>query len=228
MSQKVALILSGCGVYDGTEVHEASACLVHLSACGAEVAMFAPDIDQMHVINHLDGSEQVEKRSVLQESARIARGKVRPLSELETGVFDALLIPGGFGAAKNLCDFAVKGAECSVRADVASALTGFHAQGKPIGLCCIAPVLAAKVLHAEVTMGAESEENGRWPHSGATGAVAKLGGRHVTRDVTECHVDQANRVVTTPAFMCETQLHLIHQGIGTMVKELLSMVKPAQ
>jgi enhancing lycopene biosynthesis protein 2 len=150
MPNKVALVLSGCGVYDGTEVHEASACLVHLSRGGATVSMFAPDVAQMHVIDHTKGEPLAQERNVLVESARIARGKVAPLASLNAGDFDAVVFPGGFGAAKNLSDFAVKGPELTLIPDVTRVLTEFHAAQKPIGLCCIAPILAAKAQWAEL------------------------------------------------------------------------------
>ncbi|XP_047574790.1 glutamine amidotransferase-like class 1 domain-containing protein 3, mitochondrial isoform X3 [Lutra lutra] len=191
---RVALVLSGCGVYDGTELHEASAVLVHLSRGGAEVQIFAPDIPQMHVVDHTKGQpSESETRNVLTESARIARGKITDLARLSAANHDAAIFPGGFGAAKNL-------------------------------LCCIAPVLAAKVLRGvEVTVGHEQEEGGRWPYAGTVEAIKALGAKHCVKGVTEAHVDQKNKVVTTPAFMCETELHHIHDGIGAMVKKVLEL-----
>ncbi|XP_074015300.1 glutamine amidotransferase-like class 1 domain-containing protein 3, mitochondrial isoform X2 [Numenius arquata] len=191
---RVAVVLSGCGVYDGTEIHEASAILVHLSRGGAEVQMYAPDVPQMHVIDHSKGQPaEAESRNVLVESARIARGKIASLAKLTTADHDAVIFPGGFGAAKNF-------------------------------LCCISPVLAAKVLSgAEVTVGHEEEEGGKWPYAGTAGAIKELGGKHCVKEVTEAHVDTKNKVVTTPAFMCETQLHHIFDGIGAMVKNVLKL-----
>uniref|UniRef100_A0A8D2DTJ0 Glutamine amidotransferase class 1 domain containing 3 n=1 Tax=Sciurus vulgaris TaxID=55149 RepID=A0A8D2DTJ0_SCIVU len=191
---RVALVLSGCGVYDGTEIHEASAILVHLSRGGAEVQIFAPDVRQMHVIDHTKGQpSESEGRNVLTESARIARGKISDLAQLSAANHDAAIFPGGFGAAKNL-------------------------------LCCIAPVLAAKVLRGvEVTVGHEQEEGGKWPYAGTAEAIKALGAKHCVKGVTEAHVDQKNKVVTTPAFMCETALHHIYDGIGAMVKEVLEL-----
>ncbi|XP_030641966.1 glutamine amidotransferase-like class 1 domain-containing protein 3, mitochondrial isoform X2 [Chanos chanos] len=191
---KVAVVLSGCGVYDGTEIHEASAVLVHLSRGGAEVQMFAPDVNQMHVIDHSKGQPaEKETRNVLAESARIARGNISDLAKLNASNHDAVIFPGGFGAAKNL-------------------------------LCCISPVLAAKVLkNVEVTVGHEDEEGGKWPYAGTAQAITALGAKHAVKEVTEAHVDQKNKVVTSPAFMCETKLHLIFDGIGAMVKDVLKL-----
>ncbi|XP_011857913.1 PREDICTED: ES1 protein homolog, mitochondrial isoform X3 [Mandrillus leucophaeus] len=191
---KVALVLSGCGVYDGTEIHEASAILVHLSRGGAEVQIFAPDVPQMHVIDHTKGQpSESESRNVLTESARIARGTITDLAKLNAANHDAAIFPGGFGAAKNL-------------------------------LCCIAPVLAAKVLRGvEVTVGHEQEEGGKWPYAGTAEAIKALGAKHFVKEVAEAHVDQKNKVVTTPAFMCHTALHHIHDGIGAMVQKVLEL-----
>uniref|UniRef100_A0A2K6ELE9 Glutamine amidotransferase class 1 domain containing 3 n=1 Tax=Propithecus coquereli TaxID=379532 RepID=A0A2K6ELE9_PROCO len=215
---RVALVLSGCGVYDGTEIHEASAILVHLSRGGAEVQIFAPDVPQMHVIDHTKGQpSESETRNVLTESARIARGKIADLATLSAANHDAAIFPGGFGAAKNLSTFAVDGKDCRVNKDVERVLKEFHAAGKPVGLCCIAPVLAAKVLRGvEVTVGHEQEEGGKWPYAGTAEAIKALGAKH-------SHVDLKNKVVTTPAFMCETALHHIHDGIGAMVKKVLEL-----
>ena len=224
---KVALVLSGCGVYDGSEVHEASACLVHLSRASATVSMFAPNATQMHVIDHTKGEPMEQERNVLVESARIARGKIAPLADLKAADFDAVIFPGGFGAAKNLSDFAVKGPELTLIPDVERVLGEFHGAAKPIGLCCIAPVLAAKAFGSagvEVTMGGEAEEGGKWPYAGASGAAKALGATHVAKDTADvAHVDAKNKVVTAPAYMCETALHEIFDGIGKMVGEVLKL-----
>ncbi|XP_072850298.2 glutamine amidotransferase-like class 1 domain-containing protein 3, mitochondrial [Pogona vitticeps] len=222
---KVAVILSGCGVYDGTEIHEASAILVHLSRGGASVQMYAPNSLQMHVIDHTKGQPaEGESRNVLTESARIARGKIVDLAKLTVNDHDAVIFPGGFGAAKNLSTFAVDGKDCKVNGDIERVLKDFHKAGKPIGLCCISPVLAAKVLPGtEVTIGHEEEQGGKWPYAGTAGAIKALGGKHQIKEVTEAHVDTKNKVVTTPAFMCETELHHIFDGIGAMVKNVLKL-----
>lgn len=226
MHSKVAVVLSGCGVYDGTEIHESSAVLVHLSRGGADVSMFAPNVEQMHAINHLKGEPLDTSRNVLQESARIARGKVQDLSDLKASQFDAVIFPGGFGAAKNLSSFATDGPSMKVNSDVERVIKDFHSSKKPIGLCCIAPVLAAKVIQGcEVTVGSDQEEDGRWPHAGAAGAVGAMGGKHVKKNVTESHTDETNKIVTTPAFMCETKIHEVFDGIGQMVDQVLKLAK---
>uniref|UniRef100_A0A8C5QDT9 Glutamine amidotransferase class 1 domain containing 3 n=1 Tax=Leptobrachium leishanense TaxID=445787 RepID=A0A8C5QDT9_9ANUR len=222
---RVAVVLSGCGVYDGTEIHEASAILVHLSRAGAVIKVFAPDVPQLHVIDHSKGQPTAESRNVLVESARIARGDVTALSHLNVQDHDAVIFPGGFGAAKNLSSFAVDGESCAVDQDVERVLKGFNKAKKPIGLCCIAPVLAAKVIPGvEVTVGQEEEHEGKWPYAGTSKSIAALGGKHCAKDVHEVHVDEQHRVVTTPAFMCNAPLHVIHDGIGSMVSGVLKLV----
>ncbi|CAJ1079740.1 glutamine amidotransferase-like class 1 domain-containing protein 3A%2C mitochondrial [Xyrichtys novacula] len=223
MGKRVAVVLAGCGVYDGSEIHEASAVLVHLSRGGATVNMFAPDIDQMHVINHLKGAPAEEKRNVLVESARLARGNIQDLSKLSVQDHDAIIFPGGFGAAKNLCTWAVQGKDCSVNEEVKATLQAFHSEGKPIGLCCISPVLAAKVFPGcEVTVGIEKDD--KYPDTtGCAEAINQLGCKHVSKSVGESHVDQKNKLVTTSAFMCNAPIHEIFDGIGSMVKDVLKM-----
>nr|XP_033797352.1 glutamine amidotransferase-like class 1 domain-containing protein 3A, mitochondrial isoform X2 [Geotrypetes seraphini] len=183
---RVAVVLSGCGVYDGTEIHEASAILVHLSRKGADVQIYAPDIPQMHVIDHSKGqAAEAESRST----------------------------------------FAVDGETCKMNKEVERVLQDFHKAGKPIGLCCISPVLAAKVLPGiEVTVGHEEDKDGKWPYAGTAHTIKALGAKHCIRDVCEFHVDQKNKIVTTPAFMCETELHHIFDGIGAMVKGVLKLI----
>lgn len=224
MVKSVAVILAGCGVYDGSEIHEASAVMVHLSRAGAEVNFFAPDTEQMHVVNHITGSATDEKRSVLVESARIARGKIRDLSELKSSEFQALIIPGGFGVAKNLSSWALKGKECTVQKLVKDTIKEFHAAKKPVGLCCISPVLAAKIIPGcELTLGCDTACE-KWPYAETAAAVKDLGCKHVNKNVLEAHVDLKNKLVTTSAFMCNAPVHEVHDGIGEMVKEVLKLV----
>ncbi|XP_053312787.1 glutamine amidotransferase-like class 1 domain-containing protein 3, mitochondrial [Spea bombifrons] len=221
---RVALVLSGCGVYDGSEIHEASAILVHLSRAGADVKIFAPDVPQMHVIDHIKGQPTPETRNVLAESARIARGDITALSHLNASDHDAVIFPGGFGAAKNLSSYAVDGDSCRVHQDVERILKDFNKAKKPIGLCCIAPVLAAKVIPGvEVTVGQEEELGGKWPYAGTAKSIRALGGEHCPKEVHEVHVDGRHRVVTTPAFMGHAPLHAIFDGIGAMVSVVLKL-----
>lgn len=223
MAKRVAVVLAGCGVFDGSEIHEASAVLVHLSRGGASVKMYAPNIDQMHVVNHISGESAEEKRNVLVESARLARGHIWNLSELSVNDHDAIIFPGGFGAAKNLCTWAVQGKDCSVNDEVKAVLQAFHGEGKPIGLCCISPVLAAKVFPGcEITLGLEKDQKYPFTTDSVAG-ITELGCKHVNKSVSESHVDEKNKLVTTCAFMCEGAFHEVFDGIGEMVKDVLKL-----
>eukprot|EP01098_Paradermamoeba_levis_P008104 TRINITY_DN3370_c0_g1_i2.p1 TRINITY_DN3370_c0_g1~~TRINITY_DN3370_c0_g1_i2.p1 ORF type:complete len:249 (+),score=95.54 TRINITY_DN3370_c0_g1_i2:91-837(+) len=213
--KKVAVVLSGCGVFDGTEIIEAVSVTVHLSQLGAEATFFAPNIKQYHVINHAQGKEEQSARNVLVESARIARGEVSELSELKATNFNAVIFPGGFGAAKNLSTFAMDGSGMKVNKDVQRVLEEFNAAKKPIGLCCIAPVLAAKVLPG-VTVTVGSDEN-------VATQIQALNSKAVEKKVTEIVYDEKFGVVTTPAFMCNAPSHEVFQGIGSMVKKVVEL-----
>ncbi len=216
MHKKVAVILSGCGVYDGAEIHESVLALLRLSQRGAEVQCFAPDIPQHHVINHLTGQESAESRNVLVEAARIARGKIRDVRELQAADYDALVIPGGFGAAKNLSDFAFRGASCAVQPDVLAAARGFAAAHKPVGLICIAPALAARIYGAGVqcTIGND-------PDTAAT--LADMGAEHVECAVDDVVVDAQRKLVTTPAYMLAKSLAEAASGINKLVDRVLEL-----
>ncbi|NXC35284.1 GAL3A protein, partial [Campylorhamphus procurvoides] len=223
MGKKVAVVLAGCGVYDGSEIHESSAVLVHLSREGAQAEVFAPNISQMHVVDHVKGQPMPEQRNVLVESARIARGNIKDLAQLDVKGLDALIIPGGFGVAKNLSTWATQGKNCTVCREVEEVLRAFHAAQKPIGLCCISPVLAAKIFPGcEVTVGHDTECD-KWPYAQTAESLRELGCKHVNRPVTEIHVDPRHRLVTTSAFMCNAPIHEIYDGIGKMVQEVVRL-----
>ncbi|KAK3874871.1 hypothetical protein Pcinc_020191 [Petrolisthes cinctipes] len=225
----VAVVLSGSGVYDGSEIHEASAALVSLTRAGAEAVCYAPDTPQLHVINHIKGAPaEGESRNVMVESARITRGPVKPLTELSSASADAVFLPGGFGAAKNLSDFAVNGGDMSVNSEVERVIKDFHGAKKPIGLCCIAPIVAAKVLGSSgvtLTLGKADDGSGKWPYAGSIDVAKGFGANAVEKSVDEVAVDEVNRVVTTPAFMYEGKFHEIHDGVAKAIAALLSLIK---
>ena len=216
MSKKVAVILSGCGVYDGAEIHESVLTLLRLSQRGAEVQCFAPDIAQHHVINHLTGEEAAESRNVLVEAARIARGEIKPVTALDAADFDALLLPGGFGAAKNLSDFAFKGADCSVQPDVLKACQSFAAAGKPVGLICIAPAMAARIYGEGVQCTIGTDE-------GTASALSSMGAEHVDCQVEDIVIDAQRKLVTTPAYMLAGSIAEAASGIFKLVDSVLSL-----
>lgn len=214
---KVAVILAGCGHIDGAEIHEATLTLLALDDAGAHYQCLAPDAAQAHVVNHLTRTEaKGESRNVLVEAARIARGNVIDVAKADAGDFDALIIPGGNGAAKNLCSFAAKGADMSVNADVARLAKAMHAAGKPVGLICIAPVMAPLLFGKGVkcTIGNDP---------GTAAAIAKMGGVHVPCPVNECVVDEARKVVTTPAYMLAQRISETNAGIRRLVQEVLRL-----
>ncbi|XP_041075569.1 glutamine amidotransferase-like class 1 domain-containing protein 3A, mitochondrial [Polyodon spathula] len=223
MAKCVAVILSGCGVYDGSEIHESSAVLVHLSRAEAKVNIYAPDVDQMHVVNHIKGEPTEESRNVLTESARIARGNIQDLATLKLADNDALIIPGGFGVAKNLSTWATQGKDCELNPAVEKAIKDFHKAGKPLGLCCISPVLAAKILPGcELTVGHDMECE-MWPYAKTADTMKELGCKHINKQVGEAHVDTKNKLVTTSAFMCNAPVHEVFDGVGVMVKLVLEL-----
>ena len=215
---KVGVLLAGCGVYDGAEVHEAVIALLALDRAGAQAVCMAPDAPQLHVVNHLTGEVTAEQRNVLVESARIARGQIVDVARVQAGDLDALVIPGGFGAAKNLCDFALKGPECTVHPEVARLLREVHAQGKPIGAICIAPALVARLLGAErprVTIGSDAA---------TAAAIESMGATHVACPTDAVVVDRERRLVTTPAYMLAGWVAETATGIERLVAEVLAMV----
>ena len=215
--KKIAVILAGCGVYDGSEIHEAVLTLLALDRAGAEAVCFAPDIDQHHAINHRTGEQMNETRNVLTESARICRGAISDLANLDASVFDGLIIPGGFGAAKNLCDYAFKGAECEVNDQVAAAVQSFHKAGKPVGFLCIAPVIAAKLLGCEgveLTIGSDA----------ATAAdIEAMGARHVEATVEQAIVSPGTKIVSTPAYMLGPNIGAVAKGIEALVNKVVEL-----
>ncbi|CRM79515.1 Sigma cross-reacting protein 27A [Pseudomonas sp. 22 E 5] len=216
MSKKIAVILSGCGVYDGAEIHESVITLLRLDQRGAQVQCFAPDIAQLHVINHLTGEEMPESRNVLVESARIARGEVKDIREASADEFDALIVPGGFGAAKNLSNFAVEGAGCSVNPHVLALAEAFAEAGKPVGLICISPALAAKIYGPGVTC-----TIGNCPDTAA--ALDKMGATHQECAVEDIVEDQARKLVSTPAYMLGKRISEVASGINKLVDRVLEL-----
>lgn len=213
--KRIAVILSGCGFKDGAEITEAVSTLITLSQLGAEYRVFAPSVD-FEATNHCTG-ETGQKRNVLTESARIARGEIKDLASLQVKDFDAVVFPGGYGAALRLCSWGKEGANCSVLPDVERVLKGFYSDGKPIGALCIAPALVARVLGEKgvtVTIGndkATAEE------------IEKTGARHENCGVEDFVSDREHKIITTPAYMYEEKPHKVFAGIQKAIKELVEM-----
>jgi len=218
---KIGVILSGCGVYDGSEIHEAVITLLAIDRCGAEAVCMAPNVPQMHVVNHLTGEPAGgESRNVLVESARIARGKIRDIAQVGAADIDALILPGGFGAAKNLCDFAVKGSDCSVNPEVARLVRETVAAKKPLAAVCIAPALVSRVLGGDkirhqLTIGTDE---------GTAKALESMGTSHISCPVREFVVDRENKLVSTPAYMLAGRISEAAEGIEKTVRTLIEML----
>jgi enhancing lycopene biosynthesis protein 2 len=211
--KKFAVVLSGCGVYDGAEIHEAVLTLLAIDRAGASYQCFAPEMLQHHVINHLDGTEMAEKRDVLVESARIARGNIKPLSAFVASDYDALLFPGGFGAAKHLCNWAFEGDDCQVNADVEKAVLAMNNAGKPIGAMCIAPVILAKLFRgASLTTGHD-------PASG--GFIENCGNKSVSATHGEVIYDAEKKIFTTPCYMLDASISQIAAGTENIVQMMI-------
>ncbi|MDR0385804.1 MAG: isoprenoid biosynthesis glyoxalase ElbB [Prevotellaceae bacterium] len=213
---KIAVILSGCGVSDGSEIHEATLAFLAIKKAGCDYSAFAPDSEQADVVNHYTGATVREKRNILAEAARIARGKALPLSELNPEEFAAILLPGGYGVAKNLSDFASKGENYSVIPDLKKILLRANELKKPVGAMCISPILLAGVFKGcRITLGAAGE---------VAKIVEKNGAEHVVTSHGETVIDEKYRLVTTPGYMLDANIEQIAEGADNLVKELLKLV----
>jgi len=214
--KQFAVILAGCGHKDGAEIQEAVMTLYAIAKTGSLYEVFAPDVNQHHVINHFTGQPTDETRNVLVESARIARGKIRPLSEFNAKDFDILMFAGGFGVAKNLCTYAFDGAACTVNPEVEKAVIAMHAAGKPIGALCISPVILAKVLDkVTITLGQDP---------GAIKNVETMGAIHKSTNAREIVIDNENKVVTNPCYMLDSGIVDIAEGAMNTVNALIGLV----
>ena len=216
------MVLSGCGFQDGAEIHESVLTLLALDRAGCEVSCYAPDVAQARVVNHLTGEETGETRNVLVESARIARGEIQDLSKANAADLDALVLPGGFGAALNLSDFAAQGANATVHPELARLVKDVHAQGKPIGAICIAPGVIAATLGDQgptLTIGNDA---------GTADALQACGASHEECPVEAFVVDRDQKIVTTPAYMLGPSIRHVAAGIEGCVAEVLAMTKAAE
>ena len=214
--KKFAVVLSGCGVFDGAEIHEATLSLLAIAKQGCSYEIFAPDTTQHHVINHITGEEMDESRNVLVESARIARGSIHDLKQFNPEQFDALLFPGGFGAAKNLSSWAFEGADASVLPEVEDAVRGMVQMKKPVGALCISPVILAKIF-GEVNLTIGDDE-------GTIDALESLGTTHVYTTHGEVVVDEDHNLVTTPCYMLDATIDQIATGANNIVDAMIGLM----
>ncbi|MCO4783170.1 MAG: isoprenoid biosynthesis glyoxalase ElbB [Candidatus Cloacimonetes bacterium] len=219
---KIGVILSGCGVYDGSEIHETVLTLLALSQRNQEVTILAPNIEQHHVINHQTGEEMSETRNVLVESARIARGEIYSLSDVDPSQFDAIILPGGFGAAKNLSNFAFIGSKAIVLEELSIFLLEFKKYNRPIGAMCIAPALIALLnpkmgenSNISLTIGTDTE---------TAETLELLACKHENKEAHEICVDSTNKIVSTPAYMIGKGLADIHKGIDALVEKVIDLI----
>lgn len=217
---KVGVVLSGCGVFDGSEIHEAVITMLALDRAGAEIICMAPNLEQADVVDHIAGEMAHEDRNVLTESARIARGKIKDLKEVAAADIDALVLPGGFGAAKNLSTFATMGANCNVNSALAALVTDLVAAKKPVAAICIAPVVIAKILgsqgkNPQLTIGND-------PTTAA--AINQMGATHVECSVDSCVIDQNLQIVSTPAYMLAGSISEAATGIEKAIAALLKLI----
>jgi enhancing lycopene biosynthesis protein 2 len=219
--KKIGVLLSGCGHRDGAEVHESTLALLAIDEAGAEAVCFAPRGPQVFVRDHFTGEETDESRDIFAESARIARGKIRDIATVTSADFDALVIPGGQGAALNLSTFLIDGPKaCSVQPEVARVIRETAKDKKPIGAICIAPATVAKVfedmgLNATLTLGTDPEWLSKLEEMGQKPASCKSG---------ECAVDEENRVVSTPAYMEAKSIGEVKPGIYKLIESIMGML----
>jgi enhancing lycopene biosynthesis protein 2 len=215
-NKKFAVVLAGCGVYDGAEIHEATLSLLAIDKAGCTYQCFAPDIEQHHVINHISGQEMPEKRNVLIEAARIARGNIKALTEYKAEDFDALVFPGGFGVAKNLSNLAFKGSDCTVNNEVETAVLKTYKLNKPIGALCIAPAVMTRILEgATVTVGNDTE---------TIGTIEKMGGQHQIKNHGQVSIDKKYKLITTPCYMLNATISQIETGAKSVIDSILEML----
>lgn len=219
MKKRIGVVLSGCGFLDGSEIHEATLTLLHLDRAGAQAICMAPRRPLADVVDHeTKRTVAGESRDVLREAARIARGAIKDLPSIEPGALDALILPGGYGAAKNLCTFARDGANAKVEPELARLMRAMHEARKPIGVICIAPAVLAAVFRGTpvrpmVTVG-DDTVTGR--------ALAEMGAEVVVTPVTGIAIDERNRFVSTPAYMFDARISDVSIGIEKLVAAVLS------
>ncbi|MCF7826712.1 MAG: isoprenoid biosynthesis glyoxalase ElbB [Candidatus Marinimicrobia bacterium] len=214
----VAVVLSGSGFLDGSEIQESVITLLALDRAGVKYQCMAPDMDQMHVVNHLTGEvSEGETRNVLVEAARIARTKIIDISEANPNDYDAVIFPGGYGAAKNLSDFAVKGAASTVQHDVLQFARSFAATGKPMGFVCIAPAMIPHIYGADAKLTIGSDVD-------TAAAINEMGGIHINCPVDDFVVDEDRNLVSTPAYMLDMRISEVATGIEKLVHKIIEMI----
>ena len=213
MKKKIAIIIGGCGHRDGSEIHETTMTMLAVEEHGATYQMFAPNRNQYHVLNHLDGTEMHEQRNMLVEAARIARGNILPLENFDVNQFDAVIFPGGFGVAKNFFNYAFKGMDCEVNEQIAHIIQSVHQAEKPIGALCISPVLMAKILgNITVTIGQDAK---------TARDIEQMGATNVNTSNGDVVTDKKNKIFSTPCYMLDANLVDIHEDAYNLVEAMM-------
>ncbi|MFB6307438.1 MAG: isoprenoid biosynthesis glyoxalase ElbB [Flavobacteriales bacterium] len=225
----IAVVLSGCGVFDGAEIHESVLSLLEIEQNGGVAKCYAPDMEQYHVLDHTSGEEMDQKRNVLIESSRIARGDITPLKELNVNDVDGIMLPGGFGAAKNLTEWAFSGPEGNINQEVKRVINDAINSEKPIGAVCMGPTVVAKALQntdheVELTIGT-TESSSPYDINGIAQGVEATGAKAVNKEANEVQIDEKHKIFTSPCYNMEASITDVHKGIQKTVKELLSHVK---
>lgn len=225
---KIGVLLSGCGVFDGTEIHEAVLTLLAIQEAGHEYVCIAPDVDQHHVINHTNGEEMNEKRNVFVESSRIARGEITKLSDIDPADIDALVLPGGFGAAKNLTTWAFKGPESEILPEVKLLLVNLVNIGKPICALCVTPTVVAKAfegsdIHPQLTLG-NTEQDSEYDIQGFSDGLAAVGAQPVMKTTDDILVDTANKIVSAPCYMMKTDVVGVRNNTQKAIQQMLDLI----
>jgi enhancing lycopene biosynthesis protein 2 len=227
--KKVAILLAGCGVFDGSEIQESVLLMLSIKDNGGSYQCFAPSIEQYHVLNHITGEEINEKRNVLIESARIARGNIKDLKDYNSLDFDALAIPGGFGDAKNLTTWAFQGSQCEINQDVKNAIVSTVTNKKPILGLCMGPTVIAKAIEnsnfsATLTIGTTKEDS-PYDINEIKTEVEKLGSTHIEKGISEIAIDNTNRIISAPCYMLEADISQVNNNIRLAVNELFTLME---
>lgn len=226
---KIGVLLAGCGVFDGSEIHEATFALLALNQRGVEVVCMAPDMAQHHVINHITGEEMNEQRNVLVESARIARGEIQSIDEVDIASLDALVVPGGSGAAKNLSQWAIDGPDGYILPEVVKLIKTMVEKGKPLAGLCMGPTVIAQALaqtdiKPRLTVGS-TEAKSPYDIGGISSGMESLGAEVTMRTIKEIELDENHRIVTAPCYMMEGSISEVHDNIQQAIDALVLLVK---
>lgn len=225
---RIGVLLSGCGVYDGAEIHEATMTLLSIAEIGAEAVCISVDKDQHHVVNHLNGEEMNEKRNMLVESARIARGNITNIKDIDPADIDGLVIPGGFGSAKNFTSWAFDGPDGTILPEIKLLIVNLINVGKPIAALCVSPVVMAKALedanlHPKMTIGSDQEKS-PYDISGFSGGLESLGTKTEMKTVQEILIDTENKIVTAPCYMMDASILDIRKNVRSAIEALRDLI----